>query len=63
MKTAITVAAALPPLLAVSCWHACECEAICPAVGAIACIALALGTALAIYVAGSVARELHLLTH
>ena len=63
MKAALTLVAALPPLVAASCWHACECETICPAGGAIACTALALGAALAIHVVGSMAWELHLLTH
>ena len=63
MKATITLVAALPPLLAASCWYACECETICPAAGAIACTALALGAGLAIKVAGSIAWELHLLTH
>ena len=53
--------AALPPLLALSCWHWCECETICPIAGALACTTLALGAGLVIHVAGSIAWELHLL--
>lgn len=63
MKAAITVVAARPPLLALTCWFACACALICPDTGALACTALALGAGLAIKVAGSIAWELHLLTH
>ena len=62
MKAAIALMAALPPLLALSCWHWCECETICPIAGALACTTLALGAGLVIHVAGSIAWELHLLT-
>jgi|GEM_PF-3298444 len=59
MKAALIL---VPPLLALGCWHGCECEFICPLAGALACTALALGAGLVIQVAGSIAWELHLLT-
>ena len=60
MRVAITFAAAAPPALGSTCWLSCECAALCPAWGAVACIGIALAAGLTLFVTASTAWELHL---
>ena len=62
MRFLIFAASAFPPALAASCWWHCECEGICSAADAIACLALAIVVGLVFHVVASIAFELHLLS-
>lgn len=62
MKALIAIASLSTLAIPLQCWRDCDCETVCPLLGAFACVGLVLFAGVAIHVVASIVWELKLLS-
>lgn len=62
MRIAILLGSAAPLGMAATCWLDCGCTVLCPVAGAVACLGIAAVAGAGVFVIGSIAWELYLLS-